>query len=1114
MSQSLRQSELFAGADWRVLYRAFTEINFNASDPPSINRALREYIRLNYAEDFTDWIESSEFVAIIELLSWLAGTLAFKTDINARENFIDTAESRESILRLARFLSYNPRRNQPATGLLKITAIETDDSVFDSFGNNLQNRQIVWNDPEDPEWFERFVIVLNSALISSNPYGLPLKSDLLGGIRTQLYRLNARFGNQSFSFSRTINGTTMPFEICNGAFDDTKGLYERTPDFDSAVQMFYRSDGNGNDSKDTGFFFLFKQGNLLRTDYLLEDPIENRIIDINEQNINQNDVWVQSIDDRGVVLNEWQKVPAVFSANITFNDISAAIRNIYAVTTRNNDEITIRFSDGRFGAVPIGNLRVWYRRSNGLSYQIRPTDMSRVRISIPYRNKSGINRNLNITFSLQENVQNSAARESDDEIRLRAPSVYSTQNRMVSGEDYNTFPLQSNLTSKIKAVNRVYSGHSRFIDLNDPTGSYQDTNVISDDGIFFKEKYDSLVEIPTQDNKTPEEILTVYIQPMLKSRYLKQYLKDLWLTDIREGRAVSQIYEDDEEERITWVQARGTNFVSSGNFSRYHQFMRPGASVQLRYPNGETHWHSIIRIETDALETFAQAVIRFPVFGESGTVILDEPVPTGAILLNIIPTFESSLSPSVIRDISERLSNTRTFQLWYDYGTATWFLVNPEISGNTSSRGISDPDTLRILSIEYVGGILWRLRAPGLRYMFESERKVHWYFDGQIAVDADRGLRYQDLIRLMKINEDVANPNNISIGRDYDLSIENMIYYPDGHADPHRVSVRFRDRDEDGTADDPDVFYKMISNNYRETYLFWNKKMDGGYRPIKDVVVVPDDLVRQDTVRPSGTVLFQLNGENEKTFWIRENNEWKQSVGRYVYAIGRGSNIAKEWIEDNGEVSSVQPRPLVFHWKHFTSLERRIDPAQTNIIDIFVLTREYDSLMRRWLRNGARRDDIPKPPSETQLALTFNEFEQYRMFSDQIVWRPVRFKFLFGETAPSELQAQFKIVKLPSTTVSDGEIKSRVIEAINNYFSASFWDFGETFFFTELAAYLHQQLASIISSVVLVPKFETAVFGNAFEVRSRSDELFLSTASVNDVIIIDSNTPSDLRMLR
>ena len=71
------------------------------------------YIRLNYPEDFNDWIESSEFVALVDLLAYLGQSLAFRMDLNTRENFLDTATRRESIFRLARMLNYQPQRCIP-----------------------------------------------------------------------------------------------------------------------------------------------------------------------------------------------------------------------------------------------------------------------------------------------------------------------------------------------------------------------------------------------------------------------------------------------------------------------------------------------------------------------------------------------------------------------------------------------------------------------------------------------------------------------------------------------------------------------------------------------------------------------------------------------------------------------------------------------------------------------------------------------------------------------------------------------------------------------------------------------------------------------------------------
>jgi hypothetical protein len=146
------------------------------------------------------------------------------------------------------------------------------------------------------------------------------------------------------------------------------------------------------------------------------------------------------------------------------------------------------------------------------------------------------------------------------------------------------------------------------------------------------------------------------------------------------------------------------------------------------------------------------------------------------------------------------------------------------------------------------------------------------------------------------------------------------------------------------------------------------------------------------------------------------------------------------------------------------------------------------------------------------LGITFAEFNNYKMFSDELIWRPVKYKFLFGSTAQAELQAQFKIVKLPNSALSDGEIRTKVIESINSYFDVNKWEFGETFYFTELAAYIHLQLAAAISSVVIVPLNSSSAFGNLFEVRCGTDEMFISTAQVSDVVIIDSNSTANLRI--
>jgi len=82
-----RQQNLFAAEDWKIAYKVFNNVNFQAYDFDTMRLAMVDYIKTNFPENFNDYIESSEFISIIELLAYLAQSLAFRMDLNSRENF-------------------------------------------------------------------------------------------------------------------------------------------------------------------------------------------------------------------------------------------------------------------------------------------------------------------------------------------------------------------------------------------------------------------------------------------------------------------------------------------------------------------------------------------------------------------------------------------------------------------------------------------------------------------------------------------------------------------------------------------------------------------------------------------------------------------------------------------------------------------------------------------------------------------------------------------------------------------------------------------------------------------------------------------------------------------
>ena len=171
MSSTDRQNRLLLAEDWTKVYQSYRNAEFRSYDFDTLRRAMITYLRNNYPEDFNDYIDTSEYLALIDMIAFLGQNISYRVDLNARENFLELAERRESVLRLARMLSYNPKRNQCANGLLKFETVSTTESLVDSNGSNLADQTIIWNDPSNANWAEQFRRVLNSSLPQNGTIG-------------------------------------------------------------------------------------------------------------------------------------------------------------------------------------------------------------------------------------------------------------------------------------------------------------------------------------------------------------------------------------------------------------------------------------------------------------------------------------------------------------------------------------------------------------------------------------------------------------------------------------------------------------------------------------------------------------------------------------------------------------------------------------------------------------------------------------------------------------------------------------------------------------------------------------------------------------------------------
>jgi hypothetical protein len=1137
MAQNVRQRNLFSAEDYSVVYDSFKQANFQAYDYDTIRGALVDYIQQQYPENYNDWIQSSEFVALIETLSFLAHSLAFRIDQAGRENFLSTAERRISVLRIADFLGYTPSRHQPARGQLKITGIRTTQDVFDINGGNLKNTTVEFEDS-----FQNFLLVMNEILSQKNKFGRPTNSVRIGNVKNDIYSTNITDDrNVVFSISGEINSVRRNFEIHGLEVNQSKNvLQEVTPDPTGNFDLVYKNDGQGLGSNSTGFFVGFKQGNLQFSDFNADKAISNLVIDINATNVNNNDIWVQSINTAGEVSDYWTKVDSGFGANTVFNNIRQDNRKLYTVKTVEDDNINIVFGDGVFSEIPRGMLRIWYRTGINQTYSLDPDDLNSVTFSFDYNGANDNTYKATFTCELQEPVTNAASQESITSIKNNAGRVFATQDRMITASDYSVYPLTvSENVKKIKAINRTYAGHSRFITPRDPTGQYQNVDMISDDGYIYSEgvTYRNSIALPA--TLSSEQIYERYIADLIENPeiinlfYDKYTVKDVDFSTVAASYEWQQITSGYKGStgyltQNSAIQKAGTtsvNDLSNAGPGSIVEFIespynsgtlgvigttltivnagsgftsQPSVAIRgtgtgatatatisggqlavVTITNGGSGYQNPVVIEiiggsgtgamvvaaaTTATRGWAR-VIDIVSEGQGitdnngnptgitsrgqGAIILNKSIPNTARVSRIFPSYNTVFSTDEKNAIIDEIAALNTFGLRFESDTGLWKIIR---AGDLPPISENDPDNFSFANAGNASNSnldhswIIRVNYSANAWQFISRRS-------RIVFGSDTNIRFYNQNGKRRFNVETNKPE-----RDRIL-ISSTNTQPGGGLSPLAESLPFFTHryftESDGYTDDRKVIVTLAdidNDNY------------------------PDNPLAFKMLAGTDTIALNTITEDGHTYTVRS---------------------------DTG-VSTSGREKLTFTWRRISTSNYRIDPSLSNIIDIFVLNQNYDNKYREWIADSRLPATKPDAPTDIALEKQFTGIESKKAISDSIVYRAAEYKILFGELADVELQGIFKIVKVSGTTLTSNEIKSKVLTAINEFFNIDNWDFGETFYFTELSAYIHQQLPGVIASIVITPTQSNSVFGDLFQIIPESNELFIPDVTLRDIDIVDS----------
>ncbi len=497
---------------WERVYKAFEEVNFAAFDYDTIKASLVEYMQIYYPESFNDMIETDELIAVLEMFAYVAEQLAYRIDVMAHENVITSAQRKQSILKLIKMVSYKATRNIPARGMVKITSVSSTEDIFDSRGINLSESTIRWNDNNNTNWKDQFILVMNRILTSR--FGQPQKTQEIEDVLMEQYTLKnnlSSFVNGVYKYSVSTGSETFPMEIVPADLGED-GPFEREPDTLSQFQILYSSDGVGDGSDFTGFMMFTKQGTLTSVDYNIDQKLPNRRIDMSPTNINNTDVWVQEVLNDGSISSRWVQVESLNEQNLFFNNIQT--RKKYEVDTREGDQISIIFGDGDFAEAPLGTFRFWARQSANRSMIIQKNKIVDQAMSFKYVGQNGATETCTLTFSLVSTIQNAAPTETIEHMRSAAPATFYSQNRMVNGQDYNTFPLKDVSILKIKTINRTFAGQPKHIDWNDASGKYENVKLFGDD---LSIRYLQTIDAVSTD-VSGQSLIDSVIEPLLETR--------------------------------------------------------------------------------------------------------------------------------------------------------------------------------------------------------------------------------------------------------------------------------------------------------------------------------------------------------------------------------------------------------------------------------------------------------------------------------------------------------------------------------------------------------------------------------------------------------------------
>ena len=498
-------------------------------------------------------------------------------------------------------------------------------------------------------------------------------------------------------------------------------------------------------------------------------------------------------------------------------------------------------------------------------------------------------------------------------------------------------------------------------------------------------------------------------------------------------------------------------------------------------------------------------------------MVLNTYVPTGAIPTQVIPTLVTDLPTSLKQDVVNQIFLNQNFGLGYDNLTAAWYLItssnldtNADFSlANAQNTDGTNSDASWLIQCT-TNGATYTVVSRSLEYFFGSVAETRFFFyTSEPIYDSRTGTVIRDFVNVLKIN--TQPDNNYPLPDDTKLIIIDQPVLTDGLTDDFQVVVSFNTTPGSSVPVNPDFFDDLVAPavDAKNKLVFFQQTVD--FDNIQRYLLVDNGVVNREYPTQASILLVLSQFTVGQVFYAYNQYPSQVITDQIFYTLTLDSTGNRTLTVNLEFIARIGRQDLYFQYRHNSPLTSRIDPGSTNIIDVYVVTNEYYTSYQNWLRDSTGTVSEPSPPTINELNLAYAGLNTYKMISDNLILNSVDFQPLFGRKADAALRATIKVIQNSQSTASNSEIRNLVVSTMETYFDLAAWNFGDTFYFSELAAYIHQQIGDIVSSVVLVPLNPQKSFGDLYEIRSAPNQIFVNGATVNDIEVITALTSTNLQ---